>query len=127
MKGAWLGVAVLAGAWMLGSNYFQPATAASWVMLVVIGATLLEPAGRCLPGRRTMALALLALVPAVWYLPTPYRAVPILMGLGLAAQLLPFPRRWPGFWGRGALAAGAVLSSQAVALWLYAALTARRH
>ncbi|MBM4033765.1 MAG: hypothetical protein FJ291_18560 [Planctomycetes bacterium] len=84
------------------------------------------------PARRTAAVALALLLPAVWLAPWPYRAALLLLALGLLQDALPVrsagfsPHRTNGL--RAALqTAGAVLLGQCLALAAYAGLTARSH
>ena len=76
---------------------------------------------------RLTAVALVLLLPAVWFASWPYRAAPLLIVLGLALQLLPIRKRWADWLAGGAVTAGVVLLVQALALELYAAHTAWSH
>lgn len=127
MMRAWIGTSLLAVSWLVGWSYYQPANAVAWVVLVSAGAVLLGGSIRRGPARRDAWIALVLLLPAVWFAPWPLRAAPLLIVLGLAAELAPIPRRWPGWLGRGAVAAGVVLLLQGLAMAAYATLTARTH
>ena len=77
--------------------------------------------------RRLLAVAVALLIPAIWLLPWPYRAWPLLMVLGLGLQMAPIPRRWPKAVGWGAIRAGLVLLSLSLLTEVYATCTARCH
>ncbi len=124
---AWLGVALLAVSWLLGWGYYFPASPVAWLVVVVAGASLLSGIVQRMPSRRDMAIAAVLLMPAVWFAPWPLRAAPLLIALGLLFELLPLPRRWPVPLGRGTVAAGVVMLTQALAMWLYTQTTARSH
>jgi hypothetical protein len=127
MMRAWIGVALLAVSWLLGMTYYFPANRIAWVVMVAGGTVLLSGVITRAPRPREAGIALLLLLPAVWFASWPLRAAPLLIVAGLAVELLPIPRRWPGWLGRGAVAAGAVMLAQSLALAAYAAWTARCH
>ncbi len=122
-----LGVALLSGCWLLGSGYYFPADPlACAVVLALAVLTLGGSVQRPFP-RRQAWIAMALLVPMAWYAPWPLRAAPLLILIGLAAGLLPIPRRWPRWLGQGAVVAGLILLVQALAMALYAGQTARSH
>ncbi|MHC4178685.1 MAG: hypothetical protein ACYSWU_14335, partial [Planctomycetota bacterium] len=123
----WTGVALLAVSWLLGMTYYCPANRLAWVVLVVAGAVLLGGSIKRGPRRREAWIALVLLLPAVWFAPWPLRAAPLMIVAGLAVELLPIPRRWPRWVGRGAVAAGVVMLVQSLCMAAYAACTARSH
>ena len=129
----WIGTALLAGSWLLGLDYFYPASPWAWLAAVVAAVVLLgdtDSVAVSLGERRSWRLdaaSLALLLPAVWFAPWPYRAAPLLMVLGLALQLLPIRKRWSDRLACGAVAAGVVLLVQALALELYASHTAWSH
>ena len=155
MMRAWIAVALLAVSWLLGMTYYSPADRIAWVAVVVAGVVLLsggvdDPSPR--PGhreavggghhgvvagttqwsggeglRREAWIALVLLLPAVWFASWPLRAGPLLIVLGLAAELLPMPREWLRRLGRGAVVAGVVMLAQSLCMAAYAAWTARSH
>ena len=141
MMRVWIGVALLAVSWLLGQTYYYPAKYLAWPIVVVAGAVLLSgekvsgtffPKGaQGAPQRRSLTpfplIAMVLLVPAVWFAPWPLRAAPLLIIVGLALQLLPIPRRWPRPLGQGAVTAGVVMFGQALCLAVYASHTARSH
>jgi len=98
----WIGTALLAGSWLLGLDYFYPASPLAWLATVAAAVLLLgtwEDADSCFitpTGRSPWASsggAILLLLPAVWFAPWPYRAAPLLMVVGLGLQLLPAAKR----------------------------------
>ena len=123
----WIGTALLAGSWLLGLNYFYPASPWAWLAAVAAAVVLLsieqaatvESRSRRRRNRRRpldAATNALLLLPAVWFAAWPYRAAPLLLVLGLALQLLPIRKRWSDRLACGAVAAGVVLLVQALAL-----------
>jgi hypothetical protein len=151
---AWIGVALLAGSWLLGLDYFYPASSWAWLATVAAAVVLLiRAAGHSRPAagalaaalessaddvgcgisdvlsgcRSSQTIALILLLPVVWYASWPYRAAPLLIVAGLAVRLLPLHRRWAGGWAFGSMAAGVILFAQALALALYADHTAGSH
>jgi len=127
MIGPWIGMALLAGSWLFGLSYYHPAATPVWGLAVLLGAALLSGRPERLPPRRAQWAALLMLLPSVWLVPWPYRAGPLLVVLGLAAQGLPPARTFLTRLGRGAVLAGTILLAQGATLWTYAAMTARSH
>ena len=127
----WLGLALLTASWLLGLHYYQPASWLAWAVAVLLGTILLAgapaglPAG--LPGRRRSGLALVLLLPAVWFMPWPYRAAPLLMVLGLALHVLSLSRPWSERLRGGAVCAGVILLVQSLGLLAYTHQTARSH
>ncbi len=124
---AWIGTALLAGSWLLGLNYFQPASQFAWVCAVVAATVLLSGLPICWPDRRQMIAAVFLLLPTVWLLPLPYKAIPLLIAGGLILQLVHSPRRWPRKLSHGVAAAGVILLIQSLVLQCYTILTARAH
>ena len=135
----WIAVALLAGSWLLGLDYFYPAI--TWAWLAAVGAavvlmgTTLEPAkgadddaSEKDPRRRSLeTTAMVLFLPAVWFAPWPYRAAPLLIVLGLAIRLLPVRKRWTDCLAYGAVTAGVVMLVQALAVELYTLHTAWSH
>ena len=123
----WIATALLAASWLFGLGYFYPAEYGAW-MASIIAAVLLM--GRDSDARAAWSfegLALVLLLPAVWFAPWPYRAAPLLLAGGLALRLLPVRGRWINWAAHGALAAGVVLFVQALCLELYVSHTAGSH
>ncbi len=124
---AWFAIAVLAGSWLLGLGYFQPASPFSWLCLVAVGVVLLSEIPLRLPERGLAIATVPLVVPSMFLAPLPYKVIPILFGVGILLCRTPIPRRWPRRTGRGMIVAGAILFAQSAILWCYQLLTARRH
>jgi len=124
---SWIGLALLSASWLLGPGYYHPPHWPAWTVIVLLGTVLLASRPVRLPDRRQLAVAAAMLLPAVWFMPWPYRAAPLLMAVGLALQLAPRPPRWPHPLGWGAVKAGVVLLGQSLALLAYTSQTARCH
>lgn len=127
MNRAWIATALLAGSWLFGLGYYQPGNAAVWCGLLLAAVLLLGGARVPWPGQRQAVLAALLLLPSVWLVPLPYKAIPLLLAGGLLLTVVPVPRRWPRWLGQGGVVAAATLLAQSLALEGYAALTARGH
>jgi hypothetical protein len=147
---AWIGAALLAGSWLLGLDYFYPASPWAWLAAVAAAVVLLSraagqsrPAAEALESpahdvgcgisdvlsgcRSSQTMALILLLPVAWYASWPYRAAPLLIVVGLAVRLLPLHRRSADCWAFGSMAAGVILFAQTLALALYADQTAWSH
>jgi len=127
MTRAWIGTALLAASWLLGLGYFQPANHFLWLCALAAATVLMSGVPIHWPDRRQSLVATLLLLPAAWLMPLPYKAIPLLLAAGLAVQIAPGARRGLRKLGRGAVAAGAVLLAQSLALQFYSTLTARSH
>ena len=127
MTRAWIGTSLLAGSWLLGLGYFQPANPAAWICALAVAIVLLADIPVRWPDRRQGIAAVLLLLPAVWWMPLPYKSIPVLFSLGLIVQLTPIPRRWPRKLGQGAAVAASILLVQSFVLHIYSLLTARSH
>ena len=127
MTRGWIATALLAGSWLFGLGYYQPANAAVWCGLVLAAVILLGdvPAPR-LTGRQAVLAAVL-LLPSAWLVPLPYKTIPLLLVGGLLLTSAPVPRRWPRWLAQGGIATAAILLGQSLALEGYALLTARAH
>lgn len=123
----WLAAALLAGSWLLGLDFYRPASAAAWSLSIVFGAGLLAGCPLRIPRTRESVLAGAMLLPVVWFFPWPYRAAPALLLIGLVLGSGWTSKRWPERLGRGALAAGLMLLAQSLLVELYTAGTARCH
>jgi hypothetical protein len=108
----WLGVALLAGSWLPGLGYYQPASSAVWMMLLLAGTLLLCGAPVRAPGRLQTAVAILLMLPMLGLAPWPYKASPVLIVIGAGVLALAPPRRWVRNLAGAALAAGVVLLAQ---------------
>lgn len=127
MMRRWLGIGLLAGSWLFGLGWFEPAHWVTWVLFVALGTALVAgtPLPSWSPGHRFWA-ALLAL-PAAAFFPWPYRAGSIAWIAGLTLPWVPFGRRWQSPAARALTVAAVVLLAQAGVLAGYIAWTARSH
>jgi hypothetical protein len=123
----WIATALLAGSWLFGLGYYQPANIVIWGTLLLAAVILLGDLPVPQLAGRHSKLAALLLLPAVWLVPLPYRAIPLLLAIGLVLIQSPVPRRWPQWLARGVIASAAILLAQSLALEGYAMLTARAH
>ena len=132
MMGVWIAVALLAGSWLMGLDYFYPASPWAWVATVATAVALLGRSDRAgaetdRAWRGRAAAATILLLPAVWFAAWPYRAAPLLLAIGLATEVLAIRKRWLDRLACGTMAAGVVLLVQALALEVYASHTALSH
>ncbi len=127
MIGPWLAVALLAGSWLVGLGYLQAPQWIAWAVVLALGTLRLAGTPWRWPRRAEMAVAALLCVPAVIFLPWPYRAAPLALAAGLVLPLASIPRAWSGPLGRGLAASGLVLLAQGAAIAAYSAWTARAH
>lgn len=123
----WMGVGLLAASWLFGLGPYRPESWFCWAAAIVLAVLLLRPEMVGLPSAGRRLAAFLLLLPAVWFLPLPSKAAPLLLAVGLGLTLASIPRPWALRLGRAAVAAGAVLSAQAAAIWAYGNFTARSH
>ena len=123
----WIATALLAGSWLFGLGYYQPASVAVWFGLLTAAVLLLGdvpvPQLSC---KRTI-LAVVLLLPSAWLVSFPSKAIPLLLAGGLVLTSASLPRRWPRWLGQGAVAGAAILLGQSLVLEGYAMLTARAH
>lgn len=154
---AWIAVALLAGSWMFGLDYFHPTNPSIWKALIACSVLLLGGSTNSLSTRRESAISLALLIPAFFLVPWPFKIIPLLLSFGLGLNLLstffgsqnptsfyaenylsePTPAAW--YWWifepkvviqwlcKGAAAAGAILTAQSIVLAIYTAFTARSH
>ena len=123
----WMGVGLLAASWLFGQGLYRPQSWFFWAASIVLAVLLLRPETVSLPSAGRRLAAFLLLLPAVWFLPLPAKAAPLLLAAGLGLTLASVPKPWALRLGRAAVAAGAVLSAQAAAIWAYGNFTARSH
>jgi hypothetical protein len=148
-----MGIALLAGSWLLGLNYFAPASPWAWLVAVAAGTALFcrgigsSPEFPSLPllpstpwrssseavntvDKRRWILPIVTLIfllPAVMFFPWPYRVGPTLLIVGFVLHLTANPRPWVQRIAQGFTAAGLVLLSQGLAMEVYTSLTAQSH
>jgi hypothetical protein len=127
MMRAWIGLALLSGSWLLGLGYYHPPHWPAWTVAIVLGTVLLVSKPTRVPSRRELGIALAMLLPAVWLMPWPYRAAPLLFVVGIGLQWATVERRWLKPLGWGAVKAGTLLLVQSLALLAYSVETARCH
>lgn len=121
----WLGAALLASSWLWGVAYYQPAAPLVWLAALAAAVAALYGQVECLPSRRDAQLALLLGIVPVWWFSGVDRAAPLTLAAGLLLALLPGAAVWPKRLADALLATSAVLLAQRVALFFYAACTAR--
>lgn len=127
MKRTWIAMALLAGSWLFGLSYYHAANAWLWAVSVAAGVALLAGTSRLRPRRPFALAAILLLLPALWLMRWPFKAVPLLVAGGLAVHVVPIPRKWPRRLGTAAVEAGLVLFVHSVTILAYEMVTARSH
>jgi len=127
MRRAWVGLALLSLSWLFGLRYYHAGSWPMWAVLIVAATGLLARIRPPVPRKAESIIALVLLLPVVAIAPWPYRAAPLLILAGLALCTAPIPRRWPTAAGSAALAAGIILTAQALAVVAYESITARSH
>jgi len=129
MLRAWIGVALLAGAWLYGLHFYYAPVPVLWLVLIGAGAAFLaaRPDRDLRAGERALAgIAVLLCLPAVLFVaPWPWWSSLALIPMGLALRALPARRRWPGGLGHGLFTGGVILVAQSLALFGYESFTAR--
>lgn len=123
----WLGAALLGASWLPGLGYYQPASTAAWVMLIVGGVLLMCGAITRSPGRIETAVAVILTLPMLWLAPWTYKIAPLLMIVGATALAFEPPKKWLRDLAGGILTAGVVLLVQSLAIMAYESFTARSH
>jgi len=123
----WLAVGLLAASWTAGLGYYAPASFWPWAVMVLAGTGLLLGREGVLPQRGGGTVALVLLLPVLWFIPWPQKSGAVLLAVGLAAAIAPVPRGWPKRLAPGAIAAGGVLLAQSAPMYLYEVITARCH
>jgi hypothetical protein len=123
----WIATALLAGSWLPGIGYFQPANYLLWLTMLLIAVWLLSDLPLRLPRRAVRIWICGLLLFPMWRFPVPYCAAPVVLGMGILASLLPIPRLWLRRVSRGAVAASTILLAQSVAVMAFQMLTARGH
>ncbi len=127
MRKAWIGVALLSASWLVGLRYYHQADMIAWAVLVGLGTAFMAGAFAGRPGGAAAIIGAVFILPAAWMLGWPWRIGPALLAAGLLVVGLPVAREWLRRVGAPLLAAGLVLSAQSLAIFAYAALTARCH
>ncbi len=127
MMRGWIGIALLAGSWLLGISYFAPARPFAWFCAVATASVLLSALPAARPSLLVTWVSSALSLPAAMLMPWPYTAIPILLLAGLWLQRAAVPARWPRRLGSGAVIASGILLIQAITLQIYQSLTARAH
>ncbi len=123
----WLGAALLGASWLPGLGYYQPASTAAWLILIVGGVLLMYGTLWRSAGRIQTAAAVVLTLPVLWLVPWNYKIAPLLMIVGATALAFEPPKRWFRNLAGGILAAGIVLLAQSLAVMAYESFTARSH
>ncbi len=130
----WIGIALLGVSWLLGLDYYETASPWAQAVVLILGAWLLAAGERANPFRVTReaypeltVAILLLLLPVAWWTPWPYRLPPLAIIAGLVLERVPYGRRLLRPAAAALVTGGVILLAQAVALMLYAAVTARNH
>ncbi|HEY4761574.1 MAG TPA: hypothetical protein VIH42_13410, partial [Thermoguttaceae bacterium] len=111
---SWLAVALLAGSWMFGVDYFYPANPLIWAIMVICAVVLLRGSMPQLPSGKEAMIALMLLLPALFFSPWPLKILPLLLALGLLLSLLPVPAHIIKSLAQGAMCAGVVMTAQSL-------------
>lgn len=128
MVRGWIAVACLAASWLFGVGYFAPAEPLAGICLVITAVVLLSGIRLRRPSWLLVGLGSGLLLPAVLLMPWPWKAIAVLLALGLWLQRTPLsPSRWTQRLGDGAVLASLLLLVQAIALHGYQVGTARDH
>ena len=104
----WIATALLAGSWLLGLGYLDPANTLAWGCMLVAAVLLLADTPMRLPERGVRSAVLLLLLAAVAFVPLPYNAIATILLIGTAASVAPIASRWLPRLARGAIAAGSM-------------------
>ena len=143
MKHNWIGVALLASTWLIGLEYYHqvqwwPLWVPSWAQigsaghilplaLVVLGSLFMIGAVRRRLTLPVACIGLLLLLPAMILAPWPHQVGPIVLGIGLAIQILTFSWRPLAWLSSAAVTSGLVLLTQSLVMAGYKGFTARWH
>ncbi len=127
---SWIGVALLSASWLFGLSYYHQANWIVWIILVVLGTIFLiraRPGTSSLPNRLETALAIVMLMPAIWFIPWPYRVFLLLMIIGLAFNIFSTTNRRAKYISGATFYSGVILLAQSLVILAYMHLTARSH
>jgi hypothetical protein len=127
MKRTWIAMVLLAGSWLFGLSYYHAANGWLWAAAVAGAVVLLSGTSRLRPRRPFALAAIVLLLPALWVMRWPFKAVPLLVAGGLALHLAPIPVKWPRRLGTAMIESGLALFVQGVTIQAYEMLTARSH
>lgn len=124
---AWFAIMLLACSWLFGLGYFNPVNWVAWFCAIAVALVLLGDTRVRFPRSAERGITLLFLLPALWMVPLPYKAMPVLLFVGVAASWLPIRLAGTLHFARGAVLTSLVLLPQSLALWIYQSVTARSH
>ncbi len=127
MKRTWIAIVLLTASWLFGLSYYYAANWWLWAVAVASGVALLSGTSRLKPRRPFAIVAIVLLLPALWFLRWPFKAVPLLVAAGLVLHLVRIPVKWPRRLGTAMIESGLVLFVQGVTIQAYEMLTARSH
>jgi hypothetical protein len=128
MVRGWIAVACLAASWLFGMGYFAPARPLVAICLVVAAVVFFSGFRLRRPSWLLVGMGSGLLLPAVLLMPWPWKAIAVLLAIGLWVQRIPLaPNRWTQRLGDGAVIAAILLLVQAVTLHAYQVGTARNH
>ncbi len=126
MVRGWIAVACLAASWLFGVGYFAPARPLVGICLVVTAVVLLSGLRLRRPSWLLVGLGSGLLLPAILLMPWPWKAIAVLLAIGLPLQRAVLaPSRWTQRLGNGAVLASLMLLVQASILHGYQVGTAR--
>lgn len=120
-------MALLSASWLFGLSYYHTAEWLAWAILVAAGTVLLIGFNIRKPTAVEAGAAAVMLLPAIFLVPWPYRAAPLLIFVGLVLAVVPIPRRWPRVLASALILAGTILMAQSLAILGYEYVTARSH
>ena len=130
----WIGIALLAVSWLFGLDYYELPSPWAQAVMLVLGAWMLAASerGNSLRAARNeypelSAAIVLFLLSVIWWTPWPYRLAPLVIVAGLVLERIPFAPRVFRPVATGWIVGGTILLLQAIALTIYAAMTARCH
>jgi len=127
MKFAWIGIALFSASWLFGTSFYHQANYLYWFILIFCGIPFLKEVKCVRPGKSEASIALCILIPSVFWVPWPFRMVPLLLFIGLLLHILPIPRRWPKKVSMMLVVSGILLLFQGLAFILYKNVTAFSH
>ena len=104
----WIAVLLLACSWLFGLGYFNPVNWVAWFCAIAVALVLSGDTRVRFPRSAERGVALLVLLPAMWIVPLPYKAMPVLLFVGVAASLLPIRLAGTLHFARGAVLASLV-------------------
>ncbi len=126
MKTTWIGLILLSASWLWGLEYTHDAQPGIWIIMVVLGVSLVRSQRGMIGSCKQAWLGLAMTLPACVLIPGVYRIGAAVLLLACLLAALPWPnhvRRWSGH----LFLSGLILLVQALALVVYLTVTARDH